>query len=1011
MRINFLIYGVFQNLLIVFLMAKSLNIDGQVVINKQKIINISTSSILDTVKVGGYLDGSNTLSRISYDEGSEKIYFGLFRVFEPMKQIVITNNGLTKIFSPRLVLNDSGNFYDSQMWAKEIYKGYSTDKEKLLLLRQYLIDNRVHYHPSGWDDYRYYNMLLGYGYGTCDVVTADLTRLASAAGYSSNIIAMPHHVISNIKTSTQNYLLDSDIEGLYLKLDNSTVADFDDVVNDKYLICRTKHYGKSVLYDKKVDSYISRIFYTSPQPKKKQYRIPSIKGTKPSTDFLIYPGGSIKYDWSDSKTYLQDWYSCDTIPLLFRRFIVANGKYNYCTNFLSSSLSELFQSFSNLETNPAKPSPHLFVTNNNAFFILLFKLPFPILDADVIGNFYQNSLNDSIGVFWSSDNSNWERVKSIKNRTGSFKDSINLQSKLSFIVEGIKVPYYEYYLKYVFYRTDALDSCGIDSLFVENTFQISRFIMPTLRKGINTLSYEDSNGNDTNRHVELRIDWQESFENRPPNPPSNPIFPLKNATVDSLYFGFKWSQSTDPDGDEIIDYEFMLSNRSDMIYPLSSNFNMYVSALEGPIKPYFKVKETGWLNDSETYYWKVRAKDSRGAWGDWSDVWSFTPRGVMRPLNLDYYYNEDTILIKWEQNEKGTVPDFYKVYASNESNGFTPNSSNLIGKTNTTEYIIKYDGKQSPKSSYRITACTNDGQESNPSNYVNLPSLILYRKMDKVVPESLYTLKLAANTRYTPFYYYKEDTTFQKTTIEYKKLPYWLIDKSQGMVTGTPSYKIARQMIYNDSLCDINVKVIDYDNVEKDYSLKLTSTLTNSAPSLIMSNLNSYVGHPYSSFITTNDGDFEYGDINSFEIVNKPNWLNYNIDNDTIYLSGIPDSAAINKNFIVVKAVDSKGESSTKTFNINTYFIPDKCLYFFPNPVVDDGFIILNLMEDSNVNVSIYNIEGFGFGVLVKGDFKKGVQQIVFSSRNLRKGLYILKATIKSKTGYITNSNMKIIKI
>ena len=55
-----------------------------------------------------------------------------------------------------------------------------------------------------------------------------------------------------------------------------------------------------------------------------------------------------------------------------------------------------------------------------------------------------------------------------------------------------------------------------------------------------------------------------------------------------------------------------------MLYPLSPNFDTYVSAFKDNIKPSFKVEEAGWLNDGQKYYWKVRAKDSRGDWGEWS---------------------------------------------------------------------------------------------------------------------------------------------------------------------------------------------------------------------------------------------------------------------------------------------------------------------------------------------------------------------------------------------------------
>jgi hypothetical protein len=59
---------------------------------------------------------------------------------------------------------------------------------------------------------------------------------------------------------------------------------------------------------------------------------------------------------------------------------------------------------------------------------------------------------------------------------------------------------------------------------------------------------------------------------------------------------------------------------------------MYISAIGDSVKPEYPIPWPGLLNDGTQYFWRVRAKDTYGAWGKWSPIWSFIPHGVMMPL-------------------------------------------------------------------------------------------------------------------------------------------------------------------------------------------------------------------------------------------------------------------------------------------------------------------------------------------------------------------------------------------
>ena len=187
--------------------------------------------------------------------------------------------------------------------------------------------------------------------------------------------------------------------------------------------------------------------------------------------------------------------------------------------------------------------------------------PFPIVDARLVGTFVQSSPDDSIEVYWSNDKNLWTKKWTIKN-VGNYTDSLNFQSQFLLSINDQQLPIaYFYYLKFLFHKQDSTSVIGIDSLNIENTFMVSRFFLPSLIRGMNNINYTDLNRNDTLRNLEVKIDWQEAYDNHPPSKITAAVFPADNEKVDSLYFGFSWEPATDIDGDQIADYEFFLSDR------------------------------------------------------------------------------------------------------------------------------------------------------------------------------------------------------------------------------------------------------------------------------------------------------------------------------------------------------------------------------------------------------------------------------------------------------------------
>ena len=79
----------------------------------------------------------------------------------------------------------------------------------------------------------------------------------------------------------------------------------------------------------------------------------------------------------------------------------------------------------------------------------------------------------------------------------------------------------------------------------------------------------------------------------------------------------------------------------------------------------------GLLNPDTDYYWRVRAKNADGVWGEWSEVYSFRCTAPGVPINVRAEVEDGGIVhLKWDANPKGRKPIRFKIYGSDEK-GFT----------------------------------------------------------------------------------------------------------------------------------------------------------------------------------------------------------------------------------------------------------------------------------------------------------------------------------------------------
>ncbi len=219
---------------------------------------------------------------------------------------------------------------------------------------------------------------------------------------------------------------------------------------------------------------------------------------------------------------------------------------------------------------------------------------------------------------------------------------------------------------------------------------------------------------------------------------------------------FTWEA---PSNSFIEDYHIQISEFLDMRWPLSPTFDRLVSKTNYVGQTRWKPESNGLLNPDQYYYWRVRAKNTNGIWGQWSEVKQFQVSIPGIPTDLKLTIEESRVYLSWKNSNEGTMPILYKIYGSNEK-GFSSNDEsykhyigqgycssveqcywnkasnfeeqvapNYYNSTSSTSTQIVGQNLQlnnANKSFYRVVAVDKNGIESGPSDYIEVPSPFVY---------------------------------------------------------------------------------------------------------------------------------------------------------------------------------------------------------------------------------------------------------------------------------------------
>ncbi len=666
---------------------------------RTEIVELTTAPAQYSLTQNGTLDGEMCRSPTIYGQWSQ--------VWESNRSIRMENIGTTDIINPWLTTGRA-NFRTLSDLVNAIAPPEMTDRKKAFTLWNWHRQNRFHY-PSGYFPPYHYQMYAPlkvinlYGYDYCEYAAVELTALWQTAGLPVRWTDVHQHSCREVFFDGRWNVMDSDLHVFFPLIDNFTLASEPDLIEDHDLVKRIK-------LARTGPNRSSAEWHAAIHVEAIQNNLPTIRDH--AMDLLLRPGESLIWEWGH---ILPHKFHGNTTNIAWNPAtlaLIGNGEWEYtpplntdiCINGMAWH-SNIAQDSDGLATEPGQTGTVIWEM----------KSPYVMVGGDlaVVGS--------NISFSFSYNGSVWEP-------TTAELDSF-------FPSNGPAV--------HTYYLACNLETNGrLNELTVRNDLQMAPLSLPAMQLGENTFYYSDHNSGD--RNVRITHKWVERSSSSPPFAPAAPVFPENNADVEGTRITFEWLPASDPDDDPIVDYHFVLSDRPDIPWPLSPNFEIQTTFTTNNGSPYYTLEYNGMLNPDQTYFWYVRAKDSLGVWGPWSDTWHFTPRAPGPPLNVQITMTDDGKgFLQWEPNTIGREPCSYRVYGSDEK-GFSISDDPyniLVSSSSTGNYWATYPANftvettgtclqvvgptltfpNANKAHYRVVAVDSNSNRSGPSTQASAP--------------------------------------------------------------------------------------------------------------------------------------------------------------------------------------------------------------------------------------------------------------------------------------------------
>ena len=497
---------------------------------KSHVENITTGKHKYIVVHGGTMDGANCRLPMGCGMNREG---AIEQTWQSNRAVRMENVGQIDVVDPWLS-DGRNNFRNIKEIVASVVAPGMSDGEKALALWYQQIQHRYHSSAGGedlGDPVKVFNI---YGLNPCGKDAMMMGGLWKQVGLKGAPVRLVGHAIAQVHYDGDWHVMDGDLGMIYLLRDNETLASDRQLARDHDLVKRTHTMGLLVDDSRMRDERAAAMF-VSEDP------IQGSRACKEDTTMkmTLRPGEALVWRWG----HLKPAKHVSPNQFLYPDNI-CNGLWEYRPDFNGECGRRA------LKAENVVSGPEGLAAEKGKAGTVVWKItsPYPFVG----GRLETEASGARFAV--SSDGAKWTEVT-----LSNFDKFFPLNGN----------PYYQYQL-----RCELPDGAKVKRLAVINDLQMALLALPEMTVGQNSFTYTDKSLGE--RKVRITHEWVERSTSKPPEAPEA-VYPPDGGQAEGTDFAFRWSVPKGPDGDKITDYHFMLANRQDMRWPLSTNFDKLIS--------------------------------------------------------------------------------------------------------------------------------------------------------------------------------------------------------------------------------------------------------------------------------------------------------------------------------------------------------------------------------------------------------------------------------------------------
>lgn len=537
-------------------------------------------------------------------------------------EIIIENLGDSPVVNPRLTVNGLYDWFDTKSIVAEVTRDCQTDEEKALALWWWVLYKRFQLSPQDRSALHPVRGMNGYGYGNCGFTSSWLNGLWNAAGLKARVQELWGHTVSEVFYNDAWHMLDGNVKVFYLDQDNRTIANLATLERNRRLIERTIHSHDPWFRQPDAPSHNQELvrYYISSKDNYEEHSYDSEIAQDYTMAIRLKPGEKLIRWWRPALGKFEGRNRRAEAPEHY-----ANGQLVWEPDLQRIDLRPYLSvpHYGNIATRAEdgrSPAIHVADLQDSlytrpAVFSLPISSPYPIVGGRFSCTIVKEGETGLASIFFGRPG--WDDGGLHTFRWGKGTKQVEIDLDPSLMKTGVV---HSYSLGFAL-RGDAESKpptqAGLEGFRSVTDLQVSPHSLPALSLGKNTIRFRrDAPGAGK---VRITHRWKEIHDRHAPSSVKSPESPADGGETASLTPVLKWTPAVDADAaDKVVDYQVMVSLDPDCRWPLSPTLYQNVGAEKTEWQA-----PAGFLNPATTYYWKVRARDSRGDIGEWSRVFRF----------------------------------------------------------------------------------------------------------------------------------------------------------------------------------------------------------------------------------------------------------------------------------------------------------------------------------------------------------------------------------------------------